>query len=234
MSLDVKVPAAGESITSANVARWHKKNGDAVKKGDILVTLETDKVSNELEAAADGILEILVGEGEEVSIGTLIARISGEVAAAAAAALVVQAPVAAPVIKSGAIIELKVPAAGESITSANVAKWRKNDGDQVVQGEVLVTLETDKVSNELEAPASGRLKIITPEGEEVSIGAIIATIDTTAPSAAVPAPAKPAPAAPPPPPPPPPPLRHRSPRLPRSNRISPRPPPRSSGLLYPK
>ena len=195
MSLDVKVPAAGESITSANVARWHKKNGDAVKKGDILVTLETDKVSNELEAAADGILEILVGEGEEVSIGTLIARISGEVAAAAAAAApAVQAPVAAPVVTSGAVIELKVPAAGESITSANVAKWRKKDGEQVVSGEVLVTLETDKVSNELEAPASGRLKIITPEGEEVSIGAIIATIDTAAPSAAVPAPAKPAPA----------------------------------------
>jgi 2-oxoglutarate dehydrogenase E2 component (dihydrolipoamide succinyltransferase) len=197
MSLDVKVPAAGESITSANVARWHKKNGDAVKKGEILVTLETDKVSNELEAAADGILEILVGEGEEVSIGTLIARISGDEAAAVAAAPVVEAPAAAPVAASGAVIELKVPAAGESITSANVAKWRKNDGEQVVQGEVLVTLETDKVSNELEAPASGRLKIITPEGEEVSIGAIIATIDTAATSSAVPAPVKqvPAPAA---------------------------------------
>ena len=190
MSLDVKVPAAGESITSANVARWHKKNGDAVKKGEILVTLETDKVSNELEAAADGILEILVGEGEEVSIGTLIARISGDEAAAVAAAPVVEAPAAAPVAASGAVIELKVPAAGESITSANVAKWRKNDGEQVVHGEVLVTLETDKVSNELEAPASGRLKIITPEGEEVSIGAIIATIDTAATSSAVPAPVK--------------------------------------------
>jgi 2-oxoglutarate dehydrogenase E2 component (dihydrolipoamide succinyltransferase) len=200
MSLDVKVPAAGESITSANVARWHKKNGDAVKKGDILVTLETDKVSNELEAPADGILEILVGEGEEVSIGTLIARISGEVAnAAAAVAPPVQAPVAAPVAASGGVIELKVPAAGESITSANVAKWRKKDGEQVVKGEVLVTLETDKVSNELEAPAAGRLKIITPEGEEVSIGAIIATIDTAATAGAVPAPAvaaaAPAPAA---------------------------------------
>ena len=125
-------------------------------------------------------LEILVGEGEEVSIGTVIARISGEVATAAAAAPpVVQAPVAAPVA-SGGVVELKVPAAGESITSANVAKWRKNDGEQVVQGEVLVTLETDKVSNELEAPASGRLKILTPEGEEVSIGAVIATIDTGA------------------------------------------------------
>ncbi len=136
MSLDVKVPASGESITSANVARWHKKNGDHVAKGEILVTLETDKVSNELEAAADGTLEILVGEGEEVSIGTVIARISGEIAAAAAAAApVVQAPVAAPAAAaSGGVIELKVPAAGESITSANVAKWRKNDGEQVVQG----------------------------------------------------------------------------------------------------
>ena len=188
MSLDVKVPAAGESITSANVARWHKKNGDPVKKGDILVTLETDKVSNELEAAEEGTLQILVGEGEEVSIGTVIARISGEVASAVAAAPVVQAPVA-PAAASGGTIELKVPAAGESITSANVAKWRKNDGEQVVQGEVLVTLETDKVSNELEAPASGRLKILTPEGEEVTIGAVIATIDTSVTVSAAPVPA---------------------------------------------
>jgi 2-oxoglutarate dehydrogenase E2 component (dihydrolipoamide succinyltransferase) len=194
MSLDVKVPASGESITSANVARWHKKNGDHVVKGEILVTLETDKVSNELEAATDGTLQILVGEGEEVSIGTVIARISGDIAAAAAAAPVAPAPVAAPPV-SGAVIELKVPAAGESITSANVAKWRKKDGEQVVQGEVLVTLETDKVSNELEAPASGRLKILTPEGEEVFIGAVIATIDTGALASAAPSePATPAPA----------------------------------------
>jgi 2-oxoglutarate dehydrogenase E2 component (dihydrolipoamide succinyltransferase) len=127
MSLDVKVPASGESITSANVARWHKKNGDVVKKGEILVTLETDKVSNELEAATDGTLEILVGEGEEVAIGTVIARISGEVAAAAAAAVpATPAPAPAAPPAPGEIIELKVPAAGESITSANVAKWRSS------------------------------------------------------------------------------------------------------------
>lgn len=201
MSLDVKVPAAGESITSANVARWHKKNGDAVKKGEILVTLDTDKVSNELEADADGTLEILVGEGEEVTIGTVIARIISGVAAVSAPALapVVQAapvatPAAAPV--SGAVIELKVPAAGESITSANVAKWRKNDNDLVSKGEVLVTLETDKVSNELESPAAGRLKIITPEGEEVSIGTVIATIDTSVTSGSAVAPPAPVAAAP--------------------------------------
>jgi len=178
MSIDVKVPAAGESITSANVARWHKKNGDLVKQGEILVTLETDKVSNELEAPAEGTLEILVVEGEEVSIGTVIARISGEATTSASVLPVVQAA-PAPAVASSGIVELKVPAAGESITSANVAKWRKNDGDFVVKGEVLVTLETDKVSNELEAPVAGCLKILTPEGEEVSIGAIIATIDAS-------------------------------------------------------
>lgn len=190
MSLDVKVPAAGESITSANVARWHKKNGDPVAKGDILVTLETDKVSNELEAASDGVLEILVGEGEEVSIGTVIARISGQAAATVAAA---PAPALAPasVTGAGGIVELKVPAAGESITSANVARWRKNDGEQVVKGEILVTLETDKVSNELEAPESGQLRIITPEGEEVSIGAVIATINSSVASPAAPVAAPP-------------------------------------------
>ncbi len=200
MSLDVKVPAAGESITSANVARWHKKNGDSVAKGEALVTLETDKVSTELEADEDGILEILVGEGEEVAIGTVIARISGgaakpagpaptQVAATPAPA---PAPAAKPVampspVSGGGVIELKVPAAGESITSANVAKWQKKDGEQVSQGETLVTLETDKVSNELEAPAAGKLKIITPEGEEVSIGTVIATIDTSSVGSAAPA-----------------------------------------------
>ena len=205
MSTDVKVPASGESVTSANVARWHKANGDMVHKGDILVTLETDKVSNELEAAADGVLEILVGEGEEVPIGALIARIGGSgsapAASAAPAAAAPAAPAPAPAATpapvastSGANVEIRVPASGESVTSANVASWRKKDGDAVSKGEVLVVLETDKVSNELEAPASGTLKILVPEGEEVGIGTLIATVDT-AHSTATPTPApSPAPA----------------------------------------
>ena len=180
MTIDVKVPASGESVTSANVARWHRKNGDSVRKGEVLVTLETDKVSNELEAAAGGTLEILVGEGEEVAIGTVIARIAanGEVPAAVPAAPV-SSPAPAPSAAGGGV-DLKVPASGESITSANVAAWRRNDGDSVVQGEVIVVLETDKVSNELEAPVSGTLKILVPEGEEVAIGTVIAKIEAGA------------------------------------------------------
>ena len=206
MSTDVKVPASGESVTSANVARWHKANGDMVHKGDVLVTLETDKVSNELEAAADGVLEILVGEGEEVPIGALIARIGGEGSAPAtpaptpaaieAPAAQAPAPAATPApaaSTSGANVEIRVPASGESVTSANVASWRKKDGDAVSKGEVLVVLETDKVSNELEAPASGTLKILVPEGEEVGIGTLIATVDTAQAVAPISAPATPSP-----------------------------------------
>ncbi len=200
MAIDIKVPAAGESITSANIAKWYKNSGDFVKKGEALVSLETDKVSNELEAEADGILTITVGEGEEVSIGTVIGQLapSGESSAPVAAPQAAAAPAPAPVqaapapVATGAAVEIVVPAAGESITSANVAAWRKKDGDFCEKGEILVTLETDKVSNELEAPVSGTLQILVPEGEEVSIGKVIGLI-TAGQASAAPAP-KPAPA----------------------------------------
>lgn len=187
MATEVKVPASGESITTANVARWHKTNGESVRKGEVLVTLETDKVSNELEADADGILEILVNEGEEVAIGTVIARIEGGVASAATASAPETAkaqPPAPAASTSGKEIEVKVPAAGDSITTANVARWHKPDGSAVSKGEVLVTLETDKVSTELEAEESGVLTILVPEGNEVAIGTVVAKIAVGAVAAA--------------------------------------------------
>ena len=198
MAIDIKVPAAGESITSANIAKWYKSNGDTVKKGEPLVSLETDKVSNELEAEADGILTITIGEGEEVSIGTVIGKLETTAAQPTAApAIAAPATPPAPPVASGAPVEIKVPAAGESITSANIAAWRKKDGERVEKGEILVSLETDKVSNDLEAPVSGTLAILVPEGEEVAIGKVIATITpgTTAAPSAAPQAAAPAPQA---------------------------------------
>lgn len=73
---DILTPNFGESITSATVAAWHKNAGDPVAKGDTLVTLETDKVSTDLEADESGVLEILVPEGAEAPIGAVLGRIS--------------------------------------------------------------------------------------------------------------------------------------------------------------
>ena len=84
MSIEVKVPAAGESITSATIGKWHKQDGESVRKGEVIATLDTDKVSQEVEAEADGILRHEAAEGDDVTIGSVIARIeAGEGAPAA-------------------------------------------------------------------------------------------------------------------------------------------------------
>jgi 2-oxoglutarate dehydrogenase E2 component (dihydrolipoamide succinyltransferase) len=75
MSTEVKVPAVGESITSGIVSVWHKKSGDQVTAGDALFTLETDKVSTEITAEEDGVLQTRVAEGAEVKIGDVVAVI---------------------------------------------------------------------------------------------------------------------------------------------------------------
>src|SRR6058998_2729760 len=75
MSIEVKIPAVGESITSGVVSVWHKKSGDFVNEGEALFTLETDKVSTEIVAEKAGMLETKADEGQEVKIGEVVATI---------------------------------------------------------------------------------------------------------------------------------------------------------------
>jgi 2-oxoglutarate dehydrogenase E2 component (dihydrolipoamide succinyltransferase) len=75
MSVEVKIPAVGESISSGVVSVWHKKSGEYVNSGDALFTLETDKVSTEIVAEQAGVLETKVPEGQEVKIGEVVATI---------------------------------------------------------------------------------------------------------------------------------------------------------------
>ncbi|HKP93119.1 MAG TPA: biotin/lipoyl-containing protein, partial [Chthoniobacterales bacterium] len=75
MSVEVKVPAVGESISSGVVSVWHKKSGEQVSAGEPLFTLETDKVSTEINAEKNGVLKTLVAEGAEVKIGEVVATI---------------------------------------------------------------------------------------------------------------------------------------------------------------
>src|SRR5437667_6269393 len=74
-------------------------------------------------------------------------------------------------------IEVKIPAVGESITSGVVSVWHKKSGEFVNEGEPLFTLETDKVSTEIVAEKGGLLETKVPEGQEVKIGEVVATID---------------------------------------------------------
>src|SRR5690348_11650211 len=104
MSIDIKVPAMGESVTEATVARWFKKEGDAVKRDEPLLELETDKVTVEVPSPADGAIEsISVAQGATVSVGAILGAIAegaaGKTAAAPAAkpaAAKAEAPKPAP------------------------------------------------------------------------------------------------------------------------------------------
>lgn len=94
---DIMTPALGRSVTEATVARWAKKPGEAVRKDEVLVELETDKVSLEVVAQEDGVLsEIAFDEGATVTPGAVLGRISAGGAAAAPAKPAPKAPEPAP------------------------------------------------------------------------------------------------------------------------------------------
>jgi 2-oxoglutarate dehydrogenase E2 component (dihydrolipoamide succinyltransferase) len=79
MSIEVKIPAVGESITSGVLATWHKQDGDIVRDGEALFTLETDKIATEVPAVASGKLRIQVEAGQEVKIGQVVASLDDNV-----------------------------------------------------------------------------------------------------------------------------------------------------------
>lgn len=76
MNTEVKVPSVGEAISTGQLSVWHKHDGDTVEIGDILFSLETDKVATEVLATAKGFLQILMQEGAEVFSGQVVATIS--------------------------------------------------------------------------------------------------------------------------------------------------------------
>ncbi len=189
MSLEVKIPTVGESITEVTIAKWHKKDGDQVAVNDLICELESDKATFELNAEAAGTLKIVVAEGETIAIGTVICKIeasTGSATASAGAAPKAEAPKAAadaaPTAKAapsatGKVLEMKVPTVGESITEVTISGWSKKDGDIVALNDVLCELESDKATFELTAEASGKLTIVAQAGDTIAIGALICKIE---------------------------------------------------------
>ena len=214
---DILTPALGESVTEATIGKWTKKAGDAVKKDEVLVELETDKVSLEVVSPADGVLsEIKAPDGETVVPGAVLGVVTEGAAAApapetpkaeakaapATAAPATAAPAAppAPAAASGGAVAIMTPTMGESVAEGTMGTWLKTSGDTVVKDEMLVEIETDKVAVEVSAPAAGVLTIAAEAGSTVTpgqqIGSIAASGEGAAPAPAQSAAPAPAPAAP--------------------------------------
>ncbi len=184
MATEIRVPTLGESVTEATIARWMKKEGEAVSADEPLVELETDKVSVEVPAPGAGVLSsIAAQEGDTVEVDALLGSIEAAGSGAAKSNGGAQkaqpaAQKAAPEAPAGGPeIEVRVPASGESVTEADIGEWLKKEGDAVDLDEPIVSLETDKAAMDVSAPAAGVLKSVhAKEGDTVEVGALLAVI----------------------------------------------------------
>jgi 2-oxoglutarate dehydrogenase E2 component (dihydrolipoamide succinyltransferase) len=194
MSLEIKVPPVGESITEVTLSRWIKKDGDSVAMDEVIAELESDKATFELTAEKAGTLKTIAKEGDTLAIGAAVASIeeagasapvkeAAPVQAAAAPAQPVAAtpaPAASAPAADGGSLQVKVPTVGESITEVTLSRWIKKDGDTVAMDEAIAELESDKATFELTAEKAGTLKTIAKEGDVLPIGAIVCTIEGSA------------------------------------------------------
>ncbi len=193
---DIIVPQLGESVSEATVGQWLKKAGDAVSKDEVLVELETDKVSVEVAATADGTLsEIVANEGETVEIGAVLGRLGsgsgagngGSAPAKAEQPAKAEKTEAAPAQSSeapkasagGSTVDVAVPTMGESVTEGTISEFTKKVGDKVSKDETIAEIETDKVALEVPASADGTIaELLVGPGDTVSPGSVIARIST--------------------------------------------------------
>lgn len=166
MTIEIKVPALGESVSEAAIAKLHKKVGDAVKADEIIVELETDKVTLEVNAPADGVISGLsVKEGDNVKVGDLIAVMSeGGAAVKVAASAPAQSQAAIPAQTASASFPLspapKKLAAENNVDTAAINGSGK-DG-RVTKGDVL-----DAIASGSSAPAAAPAVVDSKPTERV-------------------------------------------------------------------
>ena len=175
----ILMPRLSDTMTEGVIAAWHKNVGDAVKKGDLLAEIETDKATMELESYQEGVLlHIGTTKGGKLQVNDLLAIIgkAGEdvasliasVSAGAPAPATEPAPAAnaspAAVPAASASVDVAameevvlMPRLSDTMTEGVIAGWQKNVGDTVKKGDVLADIETDKATMELESYKDGIL-----------------------------------------------------------------------------
>ena len=181
MASEIRVPTLGESVTEATIGQWLKQPGEPVKADEPLVELETDKVSIEVPAPADGTLDSIVAQaGETVEVDALLAMFNEGGEASADPAVAKAEPNVADSNSSaseGAMIDVVVPSAGESVTEAEIGTWHVAVGDSVNVDDPLLELETDKAAMDVPAAKSGVIaEILAEAGSVVQVGDVVARI----------------------------------------------------------
>ena len=198
----ITMPRLSDTMTDGKVAKWHKKVGDAVKEGDILAEIETDKAVQDFESEfngtllyigteegdaspVDSVLAIIGNEGEDISKlkGGMVdegvsekkeeSKIDEEHKTEDNSTSIEQTTAEIP--KGVEVITM--PRLSDTMTDGKVAKWHKKVGDDVKEGDILAEIETDKAVQDFESEFNGKLLYVgTQEGEGSPVDSVLAII----------------------------------------------------------
>ena len=176
--IDVKVPDIGD-FKDIPVIEVLVKPGDTVTAEQSILTLESDKATMDVPSPVAGkITDVIAKVGDKVSMGSLIAKVEEEGAqAASAAAPANAAPASGKTAPAGATIEVKVPDIGD-FKDIPVIEILVKAGDVVEADQSILTLESDKATMDVPAPAAGKIaEIVAKVGDKVSMGTLIARLE---------------------------------------------------------
>ncbi len=197
----INMPRLSDTMEEGTVAKWYKKVGDMVKEGDILAEIETDKATMEFEAFQEGeLLHIGIEEGGIAPVDSLLAiigdkgedidhMIGGTTALTAQTDESSQMP-QPPELQTEAtesneektampegVEVITMPRLSDTMEEGTVAKWNKEVGDPVNEGDILAEIETDKATMEFESFYSGTLLYIgLEEGQSAAVDSVLAAI----------------------------------------------------------
>ena len=191
----ITMPRLSDTMEEGTVASWLKKVGDKVNEGDILAEIETDKATMEFESFHEGVLlHIGVQEGETTKVDELLAIIgdAGEDVSALLkgsestvkeeskkedAKSEPTATDSGPTEIPEGVSVITMPRLSDTMEEGTVASWLKKVGDDVIEGDILAEIETDKATMEFESFNSGTLLFVGLKvGETAKVDSLLAII----------------------------------------------------------
>lgn len=182
--IPILMPQAGQSMEEGTILSWKIKEGDTIDIGQVIMEIETDKATMEVEAVDGGrVSRIVAAEGDIVEVKKPVAYIAdndadvvallggSETTAAPAPTQQAPAPPQPSVsVPEGAVIPILMPQAGQSMEEGTILSWKVNEGDRIEVGQVIMEIETDKATMEVEAVDAGRIaKIVAAEGDIIEV-----------------------------------------------------------------
>ncbi len=164
----IKMPQAHKAMETGTIIRWLIQPGQAVKKDQLLLVVESEQGLIEVESAVGGTLEeVLCPAGTTAKVGTPIAQV--EIGAAEAKSSQSQGPPRKSPPK-GPVIPVVMPKAGQTMEEGLIVRWLVQVGAKISKGDMILEIETDKATFEVEAVDSGQLaRIVHWEGEVVKV-----------------------------------------------------------------